>query len=296
MMRCPLGTRQGQKKGNGHVVNLRGGKKRKTAKTGDDSSGDEESVMDVGPPEAVPKKLRRPTTTETVSVLSTVNNGSSSNTASAAHLKEMCELRQALADAIEKQQKPNRRDRNSVFEDSLLGRELKAYVRQTLFRGCKFMRKGAPQMMEHLIPTCFRAMRIEDQLQVGLKDDFSSTILYAISQQRNRVAQEMARIFKGKLLRQEGGKIFCVYRLLTSLVAPSSSTHSCSGLGKGRANSRGERDVGVQGYSMDRHDRANQEGMEVARRGYHARSHWTQDLEQARHDPTLLQHRCISVG
>jgi len=158
--------------------------------------------------EGVPRRLQRQAdTADSVSLLSASNNESSHSSAATAllHLKEVRELKHRLQKAMDNQQAPYRRNRKSVFEESLMGRDLKAYVKLTLFRGVKFAVKDSHQMTETLIPACFTAMRLDEHKRVGRQSDFSCAILYAISQQRNRVSQEMARIFKGKHYR-EGGK------------------------------------------------------------------------------------------
>lgn len=176
--------------------------------------------------EGVPRRLQRQAdTADSVSLLSASNNESSHSSAATAllHLKEVRELKHRLQKAMDNQQAPYRRNRKSVFEESLMGRDLKAYVKLTLFRGVKFAVKDSHQMTETLIPACFTAMRLDEHKRVGRQSDFSCAILYAISQQRNRVSQEMARIFKGKHYR-EGGKGIHLLRLefLTSLFALSS--------------------------------------------------------------------------
>jgi hypothetical protein len=176
--------------------------------------------------EGVPRSLQRQAdTADSVSLLSASNNESSHSSAVTAllHLKEVRELKHRLQKAMDNQQAPYRRNRKSVFEESLMGRDLKAYVKLTLFRGVKFAVKDSHQMTETLIPACFTAMRLDEHKRVGRQSDFSCAILYAISQQRNRVSQEMARIFKGKHYR-EGGKGIHLLRLefLTSLFALSS--------------------------------------------------------------------------
>jgi hypothetical protein len=81
--------------------------------------------------------------------------------------------------------------------DSILLKSLTFYVKGAMFRRVKFIDLDDPKLANTLVPECMSHLGVDDRkLRDSLINRFKRVIMYSISQQRNRAAQNVGKTVK----------------------------------------------------------------------------------------------------